>query len=64
MIKELTKLKTEMEVYCKAAGITKTVLSRRAAGASGFYDRISNGGDCTFGLALRVRDYIAANPVK
>jgi hypothetical protein len=62
MTDEIKNLIAEMDEYCTLANIEPKTLSRRAAGTGTFYDRLKDGGDCTFGIAARVRAFMSDNP--
>ena len=62
MTEEERQLLREVADYCKRAGIRESQLTRRAIRAPQFCERIRNGSSCTFQVAQRLRDYMAAHP--
>lgn len=52
----------EIEAYARDCGIAPATVTSRAVGNSRLYRNLMADGDCTTGVAGRVRAYMAAHP--
>ena len=55
-------LLSEIDAYAAASGLEPTTVCVRAVNNAHLYQRLVDGGDCTIGVARRVRRHFAENP--
>ena len=60
----IADLLSEIEAFCKEAGIAEATFSTRAVNDGKFVGRLREGSNVTVGLVDRVRTYIAAEREK
>lgn len=59
---ERDALLAEIEAYAEQSGLRPSTICLRAVGNGHLYGRIRVGGDCSTGVAARIRKYMRDNP--